>query len=102
MDRIDIFKELSLNDLKQYDSSLAKKFLGNYYAEFSDFCAFLRSNIGELRSSDGESYPLVKTISCDFTDDGVHFSMEMLNGKTQDVFISKKLEEEFKANYSLE
>lgn len=98
LNRIDIFKELSLNELQEYDSSTAENLIGNYYDQFSEFCSFLHDNItiGEVENEEGEMVPIVKSVSCNIGDDGVRFEMEMINGQRHEVFMSKERESEFK------
>ena len=97
LDRVELFKELSLNELKEYDVSTAEKLIGDYYDAFSTFCDFLQNNIVEVPDEEGEVHPIVDSVSCSIDDLGVRFEMKMANGKSQEVFMSKEREKQFKA-----
>lgn len=97
MDRIELFKELSLNDLREYDSSKAENLIGPYYDQFSGFCDFLRSGIGEIYDNEkDEAIPIVQSVSCNIDQDGIRFELKMQNGIEKEVYFSKEREKEFK------
>lgn len=96
LDRVELFKELSLNELKEYDVSTAEKLIGDYYDAFSTFCNYLQNNIVEIVDDEGKSYPIVDSVSCSIDDLGIRFEMKMANGQSQEVFMSKERENEFK------
>ena len=95
MDRVEIFKELSLNELREYDASLAENLIGDYYDAFSEFCSFLKSSNVEIQKPNGEKESVVKTVSCSINDDGVHFELRLCNGEEKEVFMSKDREKDF-------
>ena len=96
LDRVELFKELSLNELREYDVSTAEKLIGDYYDAFSTFCNYLQNNIVEIADDEGKIYPIVDSVSCSIDDLGVRFEMKMANGQSQEVFMSKEREKEFK------
>ena len=96
LDRVELFKELSLTELREYDVSTAEKLIGDYYDAFSTFCNYLQNNIVEIEDDEGKIYPIVDSVSCSIDDLGVRFEMKMANGKSQEVFMSKEREKEFK------
>ena len=96
LDRVELFKELSLNELKEYDVSTAEKLIGDYYDAFSTFCNYLQNNIVEIVDDEGKSYPIIDSVSCSIDDLGIRFEMKMANGQSQEVFMSKEREKEFK------
>ena len=96
LDRVELFKELSLNELREYDISTAEKLIGDYYDAFSTFCNYLQNNIVEIADDEGKIYPIVDSVSCSIDDLGVRFEMKMANGQSQEVFMSKEREKEFK------
>ena len=96
LDSVELFKELSINELKEYDISTAEKLIGDYYDAFSSFYEFLQHNIVEIPDEEGNIHPIVDSVSCSIDELGVRFEMKMTNGQSQEVFMSKEREKEYK------
>ena len=95
LNRVELFKELSLNELREYDVSTAEKLIGDYYDAFSTFCDFLQRN-NNVADEKGIIHPIVDSVSCSIDNSGVHFEIKMANGQSQEVFMSREREKQFK------
>ena len=73
LNRLDIFQELSLNELKEYDFSKAEKIISEHYISFDKFCNYIKNDI--INISD------IKKVSCTLLDGKIMFFVELTTNK---------------------
>lgn len=81
MNKIDIFKDLSVNDLRSVDGDKYSTILGDYYGQFTDFCNFIQDQC--VDSPDLKHH--IEGLSCSIDDTGAEFSVSLDTGDTKTI-----------------
>lgn len=81
MDKIDIFKDLSVRDLRNEDCDKYSTILGDYYGQFSDFCNFVEDQCNTTPGLEDH----IEGLSCSISDEGAQFDVTLDNGETKTI-----------------
>lgn len=81
MDKIEIFKDLSVKDLRTEDIDKFSTILGDYYGQFTDFCNFVQDQCGDIPGLEDH----IKGLECSIGNDGAIFSIGLDNGETKEI-----------------
>lgn len=81
MDKINIFKDLTVNDLRNEDCDKYSTILGDYYGQFSDFCNFVEDQCNDAPGLEDH----IEGLSCSISDEGAQFDVKLDNGETKTI-----------------
>lgn len=81
MDKIDIFKDLSVKDLRNEDCDKFSTILGDYYEQFSNFCNFVENQCNDTPGLEDH----IEGLSCSISDEGAQFDVRLDTGDTKTI-----------------
>lgn len=85
MDKIEIFRDLSVRDLQNTDCDKFSTILGDYFPQFTNFCNFVADQCTECPGLEDH----IKGLECSIDENGAVFSVGFDNGETKTIHFDK-------------
>lgn len=85
MDKIEIFRDLTVKDLRNVDCDKFSTILGDYYPQFTNFCNFISDQFTDCPDLEGH----IKGLECSIDDNGAVFSVGLDTGETKTIHFDK-------------
>lgn len=81
MDKIQIFKDLSVKDLREDGYDKYSAILGDYYSQFTSFCDFLQGQCKEIPGLESH----IEGMECSINDTGAEFEIHLSDGDSKTI-----------------
>lgn len=85
MDKVKIFKGLSVKGLRDENLDKFSTILGDYYGQFTSFCNFVQDQCTDDPSLEDH----IKGLECSIDDNGAVFTIGLDNGESKDIHFDK-------------